>query len=240
MTQPRLIVHKLSICLLLSSQLLNQAVAEESAKELDSTTLAEQSQAAADKAQAPVYIPANRGATRHRSGAATRGSGSKLPQLELIAPAHTGLTTQAEPILYWYLSQPSPVPVQLTIVAPNLAEPLLSLRLPPPVSAGLHTLALAKHEVSLGADVNYTWYAALVPDESQRSQDLVAAAGLRVAAASAPQVRTIHGLAAAGLWYDTFAELQRQLGGAGPAQQTQLLAARVALLEQIGLTDLDL
>ncbi len=240
MMQPRQIALKLSICLLLSSQLLSQTAAKEPAKAADSPAPAEHNEEAAAKARVPVYVPASRGATRRRSGAATRGSDTELPQLELIAPAHTGLTTQPDPTLYWYLSQPSSVPVQLTVVAPNLAEPLLSLRLPAPVSAGLHTLALAEHGVSLGADVNYTWYAALVPDESQRSQDRVAAAGLRVATAQAPRVRTIHSLAAAGLWYDTFAELQRQLGSAGPNEQKQLQAARAALLEQIGLADLHL
>ncbi len=241
MSHRRSVRLTLSFCLLLSAQARAEPTDAPPRSADAAASSAKLSESKAPKVAVPVYVPASRGQTRKRAGAATRGNERELPQLELIAPQHTGLTTQSQPSLYWYLSRVSPVPVQITIVVPNQAEPLLSLRLPGPVAAGLHVLALADHDVALQADVEYSWYVAMVPDESQRSQDQVAAAGLRVASERAPAASTLHALAEAGLWYDLFEALQQQLRAsvAGERQQ-QLRAAQAALLAQVGLTDLDL
>ena len=48
-----------------------------------------------------------------------------LPRLSVLAPDHTGLTTQEQPSLYWYLSEPAPYPIDLTIIDDQTTLPLL-------------------------------------------------------------------------------------------------------------------
>ena len=47
----------------------------------------------------------------------------------MLAPDHTGLTTQEQPSLYWYLSEPAPYPIELTIIDDQTTLPLLERRL---------------------------------------------------------------------------------------------------------------
>ena len=77
---------------------------------------------AADSSTSPsestfVYNPPLRGAPSRRVGGATRGSGKADFVLNVLAPDQTGLTTQAQPILYWYASGPSTTSVELTVIA---------------------------------------------------------------------------------------------------------------------------
>lgn len=188
----------------------------------------------------PIYVPPSRGASGRRLGAATRGIGPVLPTIELIAPGHAGLTARAKPTLYWHLSEVSQIPIQLTVVAPNTAEPLLSVMLSPPIDAGLHALRLAELDVTLTDDVDYRWHAALVVAPEERSRDVVSTAGLRRESSRADTPSDLAALAAAGLWYDTFAALQEQLGAADGEQANYLRRAQGALMGQIGLDGLQL
>src|SRR5436190_12198377 len=69
----------------------------------------------------PNYKPPPRGAPGGRVGGASRGTVKAtmpLPTIELVAPdGHAGLTTNATPALYFYVSQPISWSTRFTISA---------------------------------------------------------------------------------------------------------------------------
>ena len=51
----------------------------------------------------PVYKPPLRGTPVARMGGGTRGEDEDAPEVYVLTPEHTGLTSQAQPVMYWYL-----------------------------------------------------------------------------------------------------------------------------------------
>jgi hypothetical protein len=199
-------------------------------------------------AEPPVYRPsaelAGGSLESRRSAPVIRaGAGSGLPEIRALGPEHVGATTRAAPTLYWFLSGASPVPVEITLTAENAAEPLLELRLEPPVAAGLHALRLDRRGARLEPGGTYRWFVALVPDAANRDADLVSAAAVRRAVAAgaldehlanAPAAERAHVLAAAGYWYDAFDTLTGWIQSEPGSER--LREHRAALLEQVGLS----
>ncbi|MGE0623743.1 MAG: DUF928 domain-containing protein [Pseudomonadales bacterium] len=172
-----------------------------------------------------TYVPPRRGAPKTRVGGGTRSGGHPL-HLSLLAPEHTGLTRSASPTLYWWLSEDHPGPVEVVVMAESAVTPALRFRPPVPVAAGIHAVDLEAAGIVLEAGVSYRWSVAIVRDENARARDVVATATLeyvpdRQVAADAGA------LAAAGLWYDALAALDREADRAG----------RAALLDQVDLTE---
>ena len=192
----------------------------------------------------PVYKPPMRGAPGGRVGGGTRGTGREAFVLSVLAPAHTGLTTSEQPELFWFISSSSSYPVELTVVDPQKSDPLLELRIEPPVSAGFHKVRLADHGVRLAPGVPYQWYVAVVPDSGRRSKDILAGGSIervsppdglqaRIAKASKSDVPSMY--AEAGLWYDAVAALGELIDGAPTDRALQ--NQRSALLRQVGLPE---
>src|SRR5262249_44535388 len=77
-------------------------------------------EATAKAPSVPVYKPPLRGAPGGRVGGGTRGaSGRDIFVLSVLAPDHTGLTIQEQPSLFWFISNDTSLPVELTIVDPK-------------------------------------------------------------------------------------------------------------------------
>lgn len=199
---------------------------------------------AADAKAAPVYKPPLRGAPGGRVGGGTRGTGREAFVLSVLAPAHTGLTTSDQPVLYWFISSPSSHPVELTLVDPQKTDPLIELRIPPPVAAGIHRVNLAEHGVRLDPAVAYQWYVAVMPDTGRRSKDILAGASLeriavpddlvaKVSRASKADLPAVY--ASAGIWYDAIAALNQLIDEA--PQNAVLRTQRSTLLREVGLPD---
>ena len=203
------------------------------------------SQAPKAAADAPVYKPPLRGAPGGRVGGGTRGTGQEPAfVLSVLAPNHTGLTVSEQPSLFWFISSTSSYPVELTLVDPGKTDPLLELKVNPPVKAGVHRVSLKDHNIRLAPGVSYQWYVAVVPDNNRRSKDILAGGSIeRVASpaelttklsqASKSQVPALY--AEAGMWYDA-------LGAIGDLieqspQDTALVNQRSALLRHVGLPD---
>ena len=91
----------------------------------------------------PVYKPPLRGAPGGRVGGGTRGTGREAFVLSVMAPSHTGLTTSEQPVLFWFISASTSNPVELTVVDPQKTDPLLELRIDPPVAPGFHRVRLS-------------------------------------------------------------------------------------------------
>jgi hypothetical protein len=193
----------------------------------------------------PVYQPDASlvgGLDSVRIASLVRASSAQLPRIRALAPEHVGATASPSPVLYWDLGGASDVPVELTLIDEEAPEPLLDARVEPPVAAGLHALSLADRGVRLDPDKTYLWYAALVPDEERRENDVASGAGVRYVPLGdglaarleeAGPARRAHVLARAGYWYDAFATASGWLEVEPDAKR--LRAVRDALLEQVGL-----
>jgi len=191
---------------------------------------------------AAEYKPPLRGAPGGRVGGGTRGTGRESFILSVLAPNHIGLTTSAQPVLYWFISGPSSLPVELTLVDPQKTEPLVELHIKPPIAQGVHRVRLADHGVRLEPGVSYQWYVAVVPDTGRRSKDILAGGAIervappdglaaRLAQASKADQPSVY--AGASLWYDALAALGELIDEA--PRDRALVERRSTLLRQVGL-----
>ena len=191
-----------------------------------------------------AYQPPMRGsASSGRIGGGTRGTADgPSVTLEVLAPDHAGLTVSAQPTLYWFVSQRIETDAELTIVDDTSVDPLLELKLTPPIEPGIHALSLKEHGVQLAPNVAYQWFVAVVVDPSQRSYDVIAGGEIeRVAQTSelASQLRRVgtqetpQAYAEAGIWYDALDGLSTQIGNS--PNDAGLRQQRAALLDQVGL-----
>lgn len=190
----------------------------------------------------PTYRPPLRGAPGGRVGGGTRGTGRETFVLSVLAPDHTGLTVSEQPLLYWFISNESGLPVEITLVDPGATQPVLETRISPPVQAGVHRVRLADYGVRLSPGVAYRWYVAVVPDTARRSKDILAGGAVeRIALPEALRQKLAQSgkagapfvYAEAGIWYDAFAAISDLIETApnDPALRRQ----RAALLSQVGL-----
>jgi hypothetical protein len=185
----------------------------------------------APKEPASTFTYKPRGGPATRVGGGTRSVGASPLTLSVLAPNETGLTTRANPTVYWYVSEPLNNPVELTLTSTeplkDAVPPALELTLQPPIAKGVHALRLGDHGVTLKPGVEYQWFVAVVVNPAQRSNDVVSGGGIkRIAGAEAVQD---------GAWYDAIDQLSREIS-ANPAD-ARLRQQRAALLEQAGLRE---
>jgi hypothetical protein len=193
-----------------------------------------------------IYRPPVRGAPGGRVGGGSRGSERELFLLLALAPEHSALTALEQPTLYWYISRPTELPIEFTLIDAKGTQPLVETRIVSPTSAGVQRLSLSNYGVKLTPGVAYRWYVAVIADPQRRSKDILAggavervevpeqaAAALRAAPREARPAR----LAEAGLWYDALQALGEWLE-AEPSS-AEALRQRAELLTQVGLTGLD-
>jgi len=194
-------------------------------------------------APAPVYTPPKRGAPGGRVGGGTRGIRREVFVLSVLAPDHSGFTTKEQPSLYWFISNSTSLPVELTVMDPQGVEPILETRIPAPVQAGVHRIRLSDYNVRLAPGAAYRWFIAVVPDADRRSKDILAGGAVervempselkaKLAKADKSEIPAIY--AEAGLWYDTVAALSELIEAA--PQDEALRQQRTALFSQVGLT----
>ncbi len=218
----------------------------------DATTVAEDNvhqqergaKAGRPNAHVPVYRPPLRGAPRVLVGGGTRGSESTLQDIQVLAPEHTGLTTQLQPTLHWYTSKPSATRFEFVLINDMGIDPLLEIALPSTAQhGGIHTLRLADHGAKLSPGLEYQWSVSMVPDQMHRSRDVVASGRIKLVETSKSFSEELVGArpeelpfvyARASIWYDA-------LGAAcllveqNPSNPT-FRRYRAALLDQIGLS----
>jgi len=205
--------------------------------------LKDQSKKTESVASVPVYTPPKRGAPGGRVGGGTRGTQREVFILSVLAPDQSGFTTNEQPALYWFISNSTSFPVELTVMDPQGVKAILETRLPAPVTAGIHRIRLADYNVRLAPGAAYRWFVSVVPDVDRRSKDIMAGGTIeciqmpdeltaKLAQAAKADLPSIY--AQAGLWYDTVAAIS-ELIEAAPQDQA-LRKQRTALLAQVGLT----
>jgi uncharacterized protein (UPF0335 family) len=196
----------------------------------------------ADAADAPVYKPPTRGAPGGRVGGGTRGTQRDVFVLSVLAPDHSGFTTSEQPSLYWYISAPTSLPVELTVMDPQGVQPILETRLSSAGKAGVQRIRLADYNVRLSPGAAYRWFVAVVPDSDRRSKDIMAGGAIeRVETPEelkAKLAQTVNKdapfvYAEAGMWYDALRAISDLIEAA--PQDQELRKQRAAMLAQVGL-----
>lgn len=187
--------------------------------------------------------PAGNSSASARVTGGSRGVGDHKVSLDVLTPDGIGLTTQEQPSLFWYQSQPADAKFELTLVQDDEPEPLVEMTVERSVKAGIQRLRLADQGVKLVPGVEYKWVVALVAaDPDARSGDQISSGMIKRIAAT-PELKArvakadpaaLAGIyAEAGVWYDALAALTDQIE-ANPDDK-QLEAARTDLLEQVNL-----
>jgi uncharacterized protein DUF928 len=189
----------------------------------------------------PVYNPPSRGAPGGRIGGGTRGGGN-IFVLSVLAPDHSGFTTKEQPSLYWFISKPTSLPVEVTVMDPQGIKPILETQLPSPTKPGIQRVRLADYNIHLAPGAAYRWFVAVVPDADRRSKDILAGGAIervalqedvtaKLAKASDKEVPFVY--AQEGLWYDALNSISDLIDAA--PQNQELQNQRTALLKQVGL-----
>jgi len=189
-----------------------------------------------------VYQPPQRGAPKARVGGGTRGTGGDLPELQVLAPDHVGLTTRAQPRLYWYAHSPVAAHIEFVIIDDDAIDPLLEIETGTVKVSGVQYLDLAEYNITLQPGVPYQWSVVLILDENSRSTDVIASGVVERIEPDKTTSRRLadsHGkqLVAAyaneGIWYDALDTISVMIEAA-PAD-ADLTEIRATLLDQVGL-----
>ena len=149
-----------------------------------------------------------------------------------------GLTSQEQPALFWYLSKTTNDPLDVMISEEGNLRVLLDVRLLAPLQAGIHQLRLEDYGIGLIPDVSYQWTVRIM--SSQSSGNLTASGVIqRIASSSSLSSSSLsnppQSYAQNGLWYDAFSALSGLIQG-NPGN-SELVAQRISLLEQVGLSE---
>lgn len=194
----------------------------------------------------PVYKPPPRGAPARTVGGGTRGTRTAVIVLSVLAPDHVGLTTRAQPRLYWYLSAAAGEKVEFVLSDGRRPEPVLETRVPAG-EPGIRRIDLADHRISLEPGVIYEWSVAIVPNPKDRSKDVITtgaiqrvetprAVATRLEGASKSKDVVAKAYAEAGLWYDALDAVSESIAASpGDGRYSR---QRAALLEQVGLEEI--
>jgi len=235
------------ICLALS--LATEAVVAQAAEAAKSGASSQKAQSNSTSASAsqksravPVYTPPKRGAPLARVGGGSRGVDDGLPYISVITPDHVGYTSMSAPVLYWYISEDMKTRFEFALINDDDIEPMVEVTSEQTMTAGLNSMNLADHGVTLQPGVAYQWSVALVSDENKRSSDIVSSGQIELLAMTEAQQQLLENaageervaiLAREGYWYDTFDSMSRLI--ADDPDNTTLRTQRATLLEQIGL-----
>jgi hypothetical protein len=199
----------------------------------------------AEMARAPVFkspFPSN--APKVRVDGHVRGSDDALLTLTVLAPEEVGLTTKAQPVLFWYQSKASRTKFELTISEGKSISPLLEVKFDQLPTDGIQRIRLADHKITLEPGVEYRWTVAMVLDEENRSKDVLASGVIkRVAPADKLQKRLTSAkdddlpfiYADEGIWYDSLEALSALIDK--QPQNKKLYEERAVYFTQVGLHD---
>jgi hypothetical protein len=188
--------------------------------------------------------PAGAGNIPTRVSGGARGGGGGDASLLALVPDHAALTTHAQPSLFWFQSKPAKVKLELTLIEPGKAKPLLALKAEQASKSGIRRIKLASYKVELQPEVPYEWVVAIVPDAANRSMDVIAKGTIKRIAPPASLTKDVENLdpldraaayAEAGIWYDALESISNAVD-AHP-DDASIRAQRASLLKQVGLPE---
>lgn len=176
----------------------------------------ESSNSPASSVTIPIYQPPRRGAPKVRIHAGSRAASVDAASvLVAFAPEHVGLTRNARPTLYWYLSKATDNDLEFALVTEENPDPVIEIVFRPD-RLGMWGIELGKHGIELRPGVLYRWSIAVVVDPKRRSKDWVAGGMIERVADELDLSRNslaedpmafMGELARAGIWYDLIDEI---------------------------------
>ena len=191
--------------------------------------------------QLPVYKPPKGiGAPGGRVGGSSRGE--RPLTLFALVPNHLGLTINAQPTLYWYLSNPAPYPLILTINHEKQVIPIVETLLRTTSKPGIHSVPLKAFNITLELDTEYRWFVSMTVNPESQSKDIVAGGIIKRIAPTSQLTQQLKEAkpehltaiySEAGLWYDALASISNLCESSSKANQ--FCIGRRELLEQIDL-----
>lgn len=188
------------------------------------------------------FRPPTTGVASVRVTGGSRGPEATTITLDVLAPDDIGTTTQEQPSLFWFQSQPADAKFELTLLQEKQVKPLVQVKMAQANQAGIQRLKLADHGVKLTPGVEYQWVVALVTDPENRSTDLVASGAIKRIEPSADMKQKVSQAAPtslagiyadAGIWYDALAAISDQVEA--QPENKSLRESRGDLLGQVGL-----
>lgn len=153
-----------------------------------------------------TYKPPQNGVPQFRVGGGTRGLRFVKPKIQVLAPHHTALTSQAQPVLYWYWDEPSQETIEISLVKDKVETHILRKQLSPITMAGLQSIHLVDYGVSLQPGDDYHWSVAIINNSGEHLGSNVASATLRYQVPTTP-LSSAEQQAEAGYWYDALQQL---------------------------------
>jgi len=159
-----------------------------------------------------------------------------------LAPDHSGFTTSEQPSLYWFISNSTSLPIELTVIDSKGIKPILETRLP-----ALLRREFSKFDSAIIKSISsraraIEWFVAVVTDADRRSKDILAGGAIeRVDMPEALKAKLTQSAksdfpfiyAEEGLWYDALQSISDLIDAA--PQNAELRKQRTALLTQVGL-----
>jgi hypothetical protein len=192
--------------------------------------------------RSPVYNPPKGiGSPGGRVGGGSRGQ--ETFTIFALVPNHLGLTIDAQPTLYWYLSKPAPFPLILTVNNAKGVKPMLETILQTSPKAGIHSVPLKAFDITLELDTEYQWFVSLAMDPKSQSKDIVAGGRIKRIVLNEELMQKLKGAkpehltaiySEEGLWYDALASISN-LCETSP-NGNHYCEGRRELLEQIDLS----
>jgi hypothetical protein len=147
-----------------------------------------------------TYKPPQMTTLQGRIGGGTRSLNLATPKIQLLAPKHIALTSQTQPILYWYSSEPNQQKVEFILIEEGADEPLLEESLSM-TTVGINRIRLKDYNVSLQAGKKYKW------SINNSAQSLEDASATLIYQFPTVSLSTIEQKAENGYWYDTLQQL---------------------------------
>lgn len=192
--------------------------------------------------QAPTYNAPQHITPRARVGGSLRGSDGDDAAIAALVPDHVGITVKQHPVLNWFLSKPTTLPIRFTLIDERSVQALVEKPITSPEKPGVQVIDLKDIEFRLEANVQYRWYISLIRDVDSPSRDIVTGGMIERCVFSECMVldapttcgrEAVMTSAAKGFWYDAMACLC-DLIDSNP-EDTNLRKQRAALLKQVGL-----
>ncbi|MCS6288207.1 MAG: DUF928 domain-containing protein [Nitrospira sp.] len=190
----------------------------------------------------PMYKAPPQVMPRARIGGTLRGHEGEDPAIAALVPDHVGITVRQHPVLNWYLSKHTALPIKFTLIDERSIHALVERFITPPNHAGVQAVNLEDLGFTLQAHTQYRWYISVIKDENSPSRDIVTGGMIErcefsecmvLGATTTCTQETVRTSAATGFWYDAMACLC-DLITSDPGD-TSLRKQRAALLKQVGL-----
>jgi hypothetical protein len=173
-----------------------------------------------------------------RTTVSTRGIQGKTVILQVLAPDHTGLTSQAQPTLYWTMRSKAAIHFAIAETADG-AKPILEAELEK--GPGIQRLDLARHDISLNPGTRYRWSVTQVVKEGSKSTDVIASGvieRIKPGEGLSSRIKRVRGVAKVdvyaieGIWYDALQTISSMIDET--PEERNLSAIRQSLLNQVG------